>query len=182
MTPRIALLGFSIECNRFAPVATEADFATRTLFRGPAMLAEARAAAPRMLAELPGFVADMHMAQQLAEKGMLEDPEDPRFCNVLWNVVGGGSEELVPEVYRGDLALGDSLLLCTDGLTKHVEEAELARMLAAPAPARETCRALVDAANAAGGSDNITVVVAHFRNAPQPQRAAAEAEVVAVPG
>ena len=62
MTARIALLGFSIECNRFAPVATEADFATRTLFRGAAMLDEARAAAPRMLAELPGFVADMDAA------------------------------------------------------------------------------------------------------------------------
>jgi microcystin degradation protein MlrC len=59
---RIALLGFSIECNRFAPVATEQDFAGRTLFRGPALLAEARAEAPRMLGELPGFVADMDAA------------------------------------------------------------------------------------------------------------------------
>ncbi len=59
---RIALLGFSIECNRFAPVATEHDFVVRTLFRGDALLAEARAEAPRMLAELPGFVADMDAA------------------------------------------------------------------------------------------------------------------------
>jgi len=57
--PRIALLGFSIECNRFAPVAREADFAGRTLLTGAAMLAEARAPAPRMLGEMPGFVADM---------------------------------------------------------------------------------------------------------------------------
>ncbi|MDE2517130.1 MAG: M81 family metallopeptidase [Rhodospirillales bacterium] len=57
--PRIALLGFSIECNRFAPVATEADFAGRTLLEGDAIIAEARAAAPRMLGELPGFVANM---------------------------------------------------------------------------------------------------------------------------
>ncbi len=62
MSNRIALLGFSIECNRFAPYATEQDFTTRTLFRGAAMLAEARAAAPRMLGELPGFVADMDAA------------------------------------------------------------------------------------------------------------------------
>ncbi len=62
MGPRIALLGFSIECNRFAPVATERDFVVRTLFRGAALLAEARAATPRMLAELPGFVADMDAA------------------------------------------------------------------------------------------------------------------------
>lgn len=57
--PRIALLGFSIECNRFAPEATEADFAARTLLSGAALLAEARAPAPRMLGELPGFVAAM---------------------------------------------------------------------------------------------------------------------------
>jgi microcystin degradation protein MlrC len=57
--PRIAVLGFSIECNRFAPVATEADFRTRTLIGGPDLIVEARSAAPRMLGELPGFVAAM---------------------------------------------------------------------------------------------------------------------------
>jgi microcystin degradation protein MlrC len=62
MTRRIALLGFSIECNRFAPPAGERDFASRTLLRGAALLADARGPAPRMLAELPGFVADMDLA------------------------------------------------------------------------------------------------------------------------
>jgi microcystin degradation protein MlrC len=62
VSPRIALLGFSIECNRFAPPATEQDFAARTLIRGDAMLADARSAAPHMLGELPGFVADMDAA------------------------------------------------------------------------------------------------------------------------
>jgi microcystin degradation protein MlrC len=60
--PRIALLGFSIECNRFAPTATELDFASRTLMRGDAMVADARSAAPHMLGELPGFIADMDSA------------------------------------------------------------------------------------------------------------------------
>ena len=60
--PRVGLLGFSIECNRFAPVATEADFRSRTWVEGAAMVEEARSAAPRMLAELPGFVADMDAA------------------------------------------------------------------------------------------------------------------------
>jgi microcystin degradation protein MlrC len=60
--PRIALLGFSIECNRFAPTATELDFASRTLMRGGAMVADARSAAPHMLGELPGFIADMDAA------------------------------------------------------------------------------------------------------------------------
>src|SRR5260370_19514352 len=57
--PRIALLGFSIECNKFAPVATRADFEQRCYVSGDALLREVRAAAPRMLAETPGFVAAM---------------------------------------------------------------------------------------------------------------------------
>lgn len=60
--PRIALLGFSIECNRFAPVATSADFAENTLLSGAAMLADARAAAPGQLPELPGFLPAMDAA------------------------------------------------------------------------------------------------------------------------
>jgi microcystin degradation protein MlrC len=60
--PRIAVLGFSIECNRFAPIATETDFRTRTLIGGPALIAEARSSAPRMLGELPGFLAAMDEA------------------------------------------------------------------------------------------------------------------------
>jgi len=62
LTPRIALLGFSIECNRFAPVTTEHDFAIRTLLRGEAIMTDARGPAPVMLGELPGFVADMDAA------------------------------------------------------------------------------------------------------------------------
>ena len=57
--PRIAILGFSIECNRFAPVATRAHFG---YFAGPDLVAEARLPAPRMLGEIPGFVADMDAA------------------------------------------------------------------------------------------------------------------------
>ena len=60
--PRIALLGFSIECNRFAPVATRADFTGRCWLEGEAVVTDARSKAPRALAEMPGFVADMDAA------------------------------------------------------------------------------------------------------------------------
>ncbi|WP_424811229.1 M81 family metallopeptidase [Roseococcus sp. YIM B11640] len=60
--PRVALLGFSIECNRFAPVATEADFAYRCLLRGEAIVSDARSNAPQALGEMPGFVTDMDAA------------------------------------------------------------------------------------------------------------------------
>jgi microcystin degradation protein MlrC len=57
--PRVALLGFSIECNKFAPVATKAHFLARTYLEGDAIVAEARSATPRMLPETPGFIAAM---------------------------------------------------------------------------------------------------------------------------
>jgi microcystin degradation protein MlrC len=58
-SPRVAVLGFSIECNKFAPPATKADFLATTYLEGDAVLEEAHAAAPRMLGETPGFVAAM---------------------------------------------------------------------------------------------------------------------------
>jgi len=57
--PRVALLGFSIECNKFAPVATKAHFLARTYLEGDAIIEDARAATPRMLPETPGFIEAM---------------------------------------------------------------------------------------------------------------------------
>ena len=57
--PRIAILGFSIECNKFAPAATKAHFLARTYLEGNDILTEARSPAPTMLPETPGFVAAM---------------------------------------------------------------------------------------------------------------------------
>ncbi|MFQ3623562.1 MAG: M81 family metallopeptidase [Acetobacteraceae bacterium] len=57
--PRVAILGFSIECNAFAPVASRADFEAGLWAEGDAILADARAATPRALGEVTGFVATM---------------------------------------------------------------------------------------------------------------------------
>lgn len=67
-----------------------------------------------------------------------------------------------PDVRAVELANGDRLLLCSDGLTGMVEDAEIARILGSCADPEAACRALVDAANAAGGKDNVTVVVADW--------------------
>jgi microcystin degradation protein MlrC len=57
--PRVALLGFSIECNKFAPPATKAHFLARTYLEGDAILEDARLPTPTMLPETPGFVTAM---------------------------------------------------------------------------------------------------------------------------
>jgi len=61
-SPRVALLGFSIECNKFAPPATKAHFLARTYLEGEDIVLEARGPAPTMLGETPGFVAAMDAA------------------------------------------------------------------------------------------------------------------------
>ena len=58
-----------------------------------------------------------------------------------------------------ELQPGDQLLLCSDGLTEAVDDDQIADLLAATADGNAACRALIDAANAAGGPDNITVVL-----------------------
>lgn len=92
-----------------------------------------------------------------------EDKKDPE-SHVLWNALGGTDEELTVEVNRTRLAIGDSLLLCTDGLTRHVSRDRIAELLGTDATAEQVTRQLVAEANAGGGSDNITAVVARFHD------------------
>jgi protein phosphatase len=75
----------------------------------------------------------------------------------LSSAVGGS--EILPVVGLVDLEPGDSLLLCTDGLTKHVSDDQIAAALASPIDAQTASRQLVAEALAGGGTDNVTVVV-----------------------
>jgi protein phosphatase len=63
------------------------------------------------------------------------------------------------DVYTVDVAAGDRVVLCSDGLTDMVRERDIERILRAETDPQRASEALVDAANAAGGVDNITVVV-----------------------
>lgn len=117
---------------------------------------------------LEQLTRDHTVAQQKIEEGARPEKVE-RWSHVLWNVVGGGDSEVLPEVSRAELRAGDALLLCTDGLTKHVSDEELKAHLALGLPAEETCRRMVAAANAAGGTDNVTVIVARFQlRSPEP--------------
>ena len=78
-------------------------------------------------------------------------------AETLASAIGGS--ELTPVVGLIDLSPGDSLLLCTDGLTKHVSDDEIGAALGQQGSAEETGRKLMSDALERGGSDNITVVV-----------------------
>jgi len=57
--PRIAVLGFAIECNRFSPISTAQDFEDDTDIRGNRIVNEARSGASITLPDLPGFFSEM---------------------------------------------------------------------------------------------------------------------------
>jgi serine/threonine protein phosphatase PrpC len=88
-----------------------------------------------------------------------EEARNHRFRNVITRALGNREEVEVDSLQVG-LEPGDLFLLCTDGLTGPVKNGDLGRIVVEgrdDPPA--LCRRLVDAANAAGGPDNITLVL-----------------------
>jgi protein phosphatase len=102
---------------------------------------------------------DQTVAQSLVDEGLLE-PERIKaspFNNVLSSAIG--AEEAKPEVTRHDLSeRGAVVLVCSDGLTKHVTDAEIAEKLGKMISSEQVCQDLLALALARGGSDNITIV------------------------
>lgn len=107
---------------------------------------------------------DQTVVQYLVDEGALtpdEAAESP-YGHILSQAIGAGEPEVHPEISRVELEKGDVLLLCTDGLTAHVTDNEIADHVRAASSAREASEHLVEAALDAGGSDNVTVVVSRF--------------------
>lgn len=77
--------------------------------------------------------------------------------NVITRAVGS-QDELYLEADACEFNAGDRYLLCSDGLTRHLEDVEIARLLA-EGPPKAVCRALVDLTLDRGAKDNVTVVV-----------------------
>jgi serine/threonine protein phosphatase PrpC len=130
--------------------------------------------------ELDQVTVDHTVSEIMVEKGQMsrEEAEHSPMGHVLWNVLGGRSNDLSVEVYKLTLECDDVLLLCTDGLYNMVPHETLQELLNSNSSAESACRKLVNQANENGGKDNVTVVVAHFL-APQvdESRAVVEAEV-----
>jgi protein phosphatase len=109
--------------------------------------------------ELRQVTRDQTVAQDLVDKGVLprERADTSPFKHVLASAIGG--QEASPVVSRIDISpRGCVVLLCSDGLTKHVSDAEIAAQIGRMSSAEQVCRSLLDLALERGGSDNITVL------------------------
>ena len=108
---------------------------------------------------LTQLTRDHSLVADLVRNGSLS-PEEARIHprrHVITKAIGSDTV-IKPDVFSLNLLAGDRLILCTDGLTNHVESDRIAELAGGGSP-QTICRDLVEAAKAGGGSDNITVAV-----------------------
>ena len=107
------------------------------------------------------MVADMVRQGSLTETEAREHPQRSIITRAL-----GSDINMYADTFEVDAKPGDRLLLCSDGLTAMLTDAQIADILGSYRDHSSTVRALVDAANAAGGHDNISVVVVEITEEP----------------
>jgi protein phosphatase len=118
------------------------------------------------IAYLDRLTTDHTVAERMISEGYVtrEQLQSSRWHHVLWNTISASKQDASPEARRMRLRVGDSLLLCSDGLTRHLSDRQIREALEENSSARETCNRLVEMANSRGGEDNITVIVARFQH------------------
>jgi PPM family protein phosphatase len=109
--------------------------------------------------ELTQITRDQTMAQEMVDLGVMSAAEAARtpLAHTLSSSIGGRQTD--PKVTRFDMAWGHVLLLCSDGLTRHVPDERIRDVLRAMSSAKQACEDLLQAALDDGGTDNITIVV-----------------------
>jgi protein phosphatase len=109
--------------------------------------------------ELTQITQDQTMAQELVDMGVLSEERASAspFAHTLTSAIGG--KQTAPVVTPFEMTWGNVLLLCSDGVTKHVSDERIRDRLRSMKSARQVCEALLKDALDGGGSDNITVVV-----------------------
>jgi PPM family protein phosphatase len=112
--------------------------------------------------ELRPITRDHSLVARLVEAGQI-DPEDvythPKR-NLIYRSLGTDRDDLEVDLFEEALQPGDMLLLCSDGLWEKVRSPETAQILTSTTDLRDACARLVALANANGGEDNITLVLA----------------------
>ncbi len=113
--------------------------------------------------EFKQITKDQSLVTQLIEAGHLTEAEAEAFehSNIILQALGT-AETVQVDLTFTELRKRDRLLLCSDGLSGMVDNDRLKNTLTEIADPKECCGKLIEQANAGGGHDNITVIVADF--------------------
>lgn len=108
---------------------------------------------------LTQITRDQTMAQELVDQGVLTRADAPRtrWAHVLSSAIGG--HQTAPVVTQFESVWNQVILLCSDGLTKHVSDERIGERLRAMTSSQQVCEQLLADALEDGGSDNITILV-----------------------
>jgi protein phosphatase len=106
---------------------------------------------------------DQSLMQRLVEAGEIteEEAEQSERRNIILQALGPDSRVKVDLTYQ-PLRRGDTLILCSDGLSGQVKKEEIAQIAGESADLVDICSRLIVLANERGGPDNITAVAARF--------------------
>jgi protein phosphatase len=118
---------------------------------------------------------DQSLMQRLVDAGELteEEAEQSERRNIILQALGPDPRVKV-DLTRQTLSRGDTLIICSDGLSGLVKREEFPAVVAANPELSDLCAALIDLANERGGPDNITVVTARFDGDGLPEPSASE--------
>jgi serine/threonine protein phosphatase PrpC len=103
---------------------------------------------------------DHSLLQDKISKGLLVEGkiENFKYKNIITRAVGV-AEDVVPEIIRKKIAVGDCFLICSDGLTDMLTDLEIGAVLKSEGAVKEKGQLLIAMANQAGGRDNISVIL-----------------------
>jgi protein phosphatase len=106
---------------------------------------------------------DHSLVKRLEELGHINSEEAEKYPhrNVLYRALGQG-EILEADVFTASFPQPGYLMLCSDGLWGVVADQDMYRMIQEAPSLHRACQNLVEAANAAGGPDNISVIIAQL--------------------
>jgi serine/threonine protein phosphatase PrpC len=126
-------------------------------------------------AEAIQLTKDQSLMQRLVDAGELteDEAEQSERRNIILQALGPDPRVKVDLTYQS-IRRGDTLILCSDGLSGLVRREEFASLAREYPDLPDLCTALVDLANARGGPDNITVVTARFEGEGLPEADGAE--------
>ncbi len=106
---------------------------------------------------------DQTIVYMMQKKGMItpEDAQNHPHRNVILQALGQ-DKSVLPELQTLPFSHNDCLLLCSDGLSSYVAHERIEEIMASGEDEHVRCRHLVEAANGAGGADNVTVLLARL--------------------
>ncbi len=121
---------------------------------------DSRAYALRMDGRIEALTRDHSLVKRLEELGQISSDEAAAHPqrNVLYRALGQG-EVLEPDIFTTPFPQPGFLLICSDGLWSVLPDDNLSNLVTAAPNLQEACQSLVEAANDAGGPDNISAIL-----------------------